>query len=368
MTTEPPVVEELTAVAYRVPTAGPEADGTLEWDATTMVVVHAHAGGESGLGWTYAHESCVDLVDGVLAPVVCGRSVADVPASWLAMHHRIRNLGRPGLVSCAISAVDTALWDLAARVAGMPLARLLGRVHDEVELYASGGFTTYGDAQFVAQLQEWTKLEIPRVKIKIGESWGSAIERDLARVRRTRTLVGDGTEVYVDANGGYTVGQARRVAAALAEHGVTWFEEPVSSDDLDGLRLVRSATRIDVTAGEYGYDLPYFARMVEAGAVDCLQVDVTRCGGYTEWARIAAVAAAHNLQVSAHCAPNLTAPVAVATANFRHLEWFADHDRIERTYLDGALDPRGGRVRPSMSTAGHGLRLRADEIAEHLVR
>jgi len=174
-------------------------------------------------------------------------------------------------------------------------------------------------------------------------------------------VIGPDTELYVDANGGYTRKQAIRVAHRMAESNVTWFEEPVSSDDLDGLREVRDQVEPDVAAGEYGYDLAYFARMVEGQAVDCLQADVTRCGGITEWLRAAAVAAARNLHVSGHCAPNLHAHVAAAVPNLRHLEYFHDHVRIEGMLLDGALDPRGGVLRPDPSRPGLGLELkRAD--------
>jgi L-alanine-DL-glutamate epimerase-like enolase superfamily enzyme len=197
------------------------------------------------------------------------------------------------------------------------------------------------------------------VKIKIGESWGSRPERDLKRMGQAREAVGSDVELFVDANGGYVCKQAIRVMAAAADLDVRWFEEPVSSDDLAGLRLVRDAVRPDVTAGEYGYDLAYFARMCTAGAVDCLQADVSRCGGVTEWLRVAAVAAAHGLQISAHCAPHLHAAVAAATPNLCHLEWFHDHVRIEQMFFDGALDPSGGVLRPDPHAPGHGLTLRS---------
>jgi L-alanine-DL-glutamate epimerase-like enolase superfamily enzyme len=189
------------------------------------------------------------------------------------------------------------------------------------------------------------------------------VARDLDRVAVTRDKVGDDAEVFVDANGAYSPGQARRVAERLLDWDVTWFEEPVSSDDLAGLAATRFPGGPDVAAGEYGYDLPYFARMLPV--VDCLQVDVTRCGGYTEWQRVTALAAAANRDVSAHCAPNLSAHAAVATQNFRHIEWFADHDRIERLFFDGCLDPTGGTVTPSMTTPGHGLAFRAEAAAEY---
>ncbi|SFB19603.1 L-alanine-DL-glutamate epimerase [Amycolatopsis marina] len=354
-------IEDLTAAAYRIPTPGPEADGTLRWDGTTIVVVQVHCGDVTGLGWTYANEACVDLVRGVLADRLRGRDVLDTPACWHAMQRRVRNLGRVGLVSCAMSAVDIALWDAAARLREMPLCRLLGRVHDSVDVYGSGGFTTYDEARLTAQLENWVGDQgIPRVKIKIGEAWGNRVERDVARVAHTRKVAGANAEVYVDANGAYSAARAARVGELLAEWNVTWFEEPVSSDDLDGLRRVRDAVSADVAAGEYGYDLPYFRRMLDAGSVDCLQVDVTRCGGYTEWLRITALAAAANLDVSAHCAPNVSVPAAVATANFRHVEWFADHERIEPMLFTGTLSPDGGSVAPDLSAPGHGLAFSAE--------
>lgn len=365
--TAPPAIDTVAAHSYKIPTSSPEADGTLAWDSTTMVVAEVRAGDVQGLGWTYADTSCADLITGKLASAITGQPLLDVPRTWEAMRHQIRNLGRPGLVSCAMSAVDIALWDAAARLLELPLADLLGRCRDSVELYGSGGFTTFDDDQLVDQLTGWVdRQQIPRVKIKIGESSGSRPEEDLRRLALTRDTVGDQVEIFTDANGGYSVGQARRMAAAFAELGVTWFEEPVSSDDLAGLATVRASTTIDVAAGEYGYDLAYFARM--APVVDCLQIDITRCGGFTEWARAAAVAAASGLDVSAHCAPNLSAHAGVTTHNFRHIEWFADHDRIESELFDGCLDPTGGTVTVPRTITGHGLTFRHDAAEPYAVR
>ncbi|MEU4674039.1 enolase C-terminal domain-like protein [Amycolatopsis sp. NPDC023774] len=362
MTRGSPPVERVTARAHRVPTPAPEADGTLEWDSTTIVVVHVDAGPVRGLGWTYADAACAPLVERTLAPAVLGAPVADVRVCWTAMQRAIRNLGRPGLVSCALSAVDIALWDAAARSLDVPLSRLLGRVHDDVAVYGSGGFTTMADDELTQQLEGWVhRQRIPRVKIKVGESWGTRVDRDLERVALARDVIGDRAALYVDANGAYSAGLAGRLLEPLREAGVTWFEEPVSSDDLDGLSRLRTPGGPDIAAGEYGYDLPAFARLVPV--VDCLQIDVTRCGGYTEWLRAAALAAAVNREVSAHCAPNLSAHVAVATPNFRHIEWFADHDRIENLLFDGCLDPAGSSVTPSPAVPGHGLTVRADVAA-----
>lgn len=351
-----PVVEHLAVSAYRVPTDLPGGDATLTWNSTTLVLVEATARGRTGFGWTYGPPATVAVVHDELSDLVTGHDAFDVPAANDRMSRAVRNIGRPGIAAGAISAVDTALWDLKARLLGLPLVRLLGAARDEVAVYGSGGLTTYDDTQLERQLRGWTEQGIDRVKIKIGEDWGRRETRDLHRVRLARRVVGDAAELYVDANGGYTRKQAVRVAAASADLGVIWLEEPVSSDDLAGLRVVRDAVTADVAAGEYGYGLPYLTRMASSGAVDCLQADVTRCGGVTVWLRAAAVAEGLGLHISGHCAPNLHAHVAAAVPNTRHLEWFHDHVRVESLLFHGVLDPRGGTVRPGASgEPGHGL-------------
>jgi L-alanine-DL-glutamate epimerase-like enolase superfamily enzyme len=359
-----PVIESLEARVYNIPTDSPEGDGTLAWNATTMIVVWARAAdGTTGVGWTYGAPACAHVVQDTLAGIVRGRDPMNVPGTFDEMVKAVRNMGRPGVVGYAISAVDVALWDLKARILGLPLHRLLGAVREDVPVYGSGGFTTYDENELVDQVLHWVEGQnIPRVKIKIGESWGTNIQRDLDRIRLVRNRIGEDAELYVDANGAYTAKQATRVLLQSASEDVRWFEEPVSSDDLAGLRAVRESVPADVTAGEYGYDLLYFERMCAAGAVDCLQADISRCGGITEWQRIAAVAAAHNLEISGHCAPHLHAHAAAATPNFRHLEWFHDHVRIESRFFDGALDPAGGSITPSAEAPGHGLTPRESDM------
>ncbi|MFI9340973.1 enolase C-terminal domain-like protein [Streptomyces sp. NPDC052773] len=352
---------------YTVPTDAPEADGTFAWDTTTVVFAEVSAGDATGTGWTYGPPAVGDFLRDHLAPLVVGRSSLDVPAVHDVLVRAVRDAGRPGIAACAISALDIALWDLKARLLELPLARLLGVARERVPVYGSGGFTTYHDKHLAAQLNGWVHGQhIPRVKMKIGESEGRAVARDLGRVRAARRVVGEAAELYVDAGGAYTRKQAVRVGQALAEHGVSWFEEPVASDDLAGLRLIRDSVVCDVTAGEHGYDLPSFARLIAAGAVDCLQVDATRCGGITEFLRAAALAQAHGLEISAHGAPHAHAAAAASLPNLRHLEWFHDHVRVEAMFFDGVLDPTGGTVRPTAGV-GHGLTLRTDEVEDFRV-
>jgi L-alanine-DL-glutamate epimerase-like enolase superfamily enzyme len=352
-------IDDVRAAAYEIPTDAPESDGTLEWDSTVLVTVEVDAGGRTGLGYTYAHPSAVALVTDKLAGIVRGRDAFDVRACWAAMVHEVRNLGATGLVAMAISAVDSALWDLKARLLEVPLVVALDAVHESIPIYGSGGFTSYDDAQLADQLSGWTEQGIPRVKIKTGRD----PRRDHDRLRVARKAVGDDTELFVDANGAFSIREAIEWARIYRlEHGVRWFEEPVSSDDLAGLRRVRDSAPggIDITAGEYAWT-PWIAEaMLDAEAVDCMQVDATRCLGITGFVAVAASCDAHQIDVSAHCAPQLSAHACAAAQRLRHLEYFHDHVRIESMFFDGVLTPEdGGVLRPDRDRPGHGLVFKA---------
>ena len=355
---------DLEVAAYAVPTDAPEADGTLAWEATTIVVVHAPAGGEMGLGYTYADLSTAKLIQAKLAEVVRGHDALAPQAAWAKMVSAIRNLGRPGIASMAIAAVDTALWDLKARLLGLPLCRLLGMAHEAVPVYGSGGFTAYGEDRLREQLARWAEEGIPRVKMKVGSSPGE----DPGRVRAAREAVGPHTELFVDANGAYSRKQALGLAERFAaESDVSWFEEPVSSDDLAGLRLLRDRVPagMAVAAGEYGYDAGYFRRMISAGAVDVLQADVTRCAGITELLRVDAICRAHHLPLSLHCGPSIHRHPALALSELVHLEYFHDHVRIENLLFDGAAVARGGALHPDLDRPGAGLELKSADAARY---
>ena len=353
-------VTGVDAAAYTVPTDGPEADGTLSWDATTLVLVTVRTrAGVTGIGYTYGHECIEGLISSLLAPRVVGIDVRETGAAWEAMRSAIRNLGRPGLCSMAIAAVDMALWDAKARTLDVPLHRLLGAARTRVPVYGSGGFTTYSQDDLVAQLAGWVEQGIPRVKMKIGISPAD----DLARARAVRAAIGDDTEFYVDANGAYDQVTALRLGRRLVEEAdVTWFEEPVSSDDLQGLADLSRDLQLDVTAGEYGYHLEYFQAM--APCVDVLQADITRCAGITEFLR---VASATTRPLSGHCAPSAHVHAATVPPHLRHLEYFHDHVRIEQMLFDGVLEPVEGCLVPA-DTPGNGLVFKEADAKQFRVR
>ena len=351
-----PLIEKLTVSTYRIPTDAPESDGTYEWDSTTLVLVEAAAGDIDSLGYTYADQATAKLIDSHLKQVVLGRDALSPNSAFIAMTQSIRNLGRPGICSMAISAIDTALWDLKARLLGLSLVRLFGQVREAMPLYGSGGFTSYSNDQLQEQLEGWVDEGISRVKMKIGRD----AKADPERVAAAREAIGDEAELFVDANGGYSRKQALELSYVFSEMDVTWFEEPVSSDDLAGLRLMRDdgPPGMDIAAGEYGYDVTYFERMLAAGAVDVLQADATRCGGYTGFFQAATLCEAHHLPLSSHCAPALHLPIGCAARPFRHAEYFHDHARIERMLFDGATEPNDGALTPDLSRPGNGLTLK----------
>jgi L-alanine-DL-glutamate epimerase-like enolase superfamily enzyme len=362
-------VERLEVSAYRIPTDGPggqESDGTLMWDSTTCIVVAASGGGRTGVGYTYGDVAVAHLIDSTLATLALWSDALSPAATWHSMFAQLRNAGRPGIGAMAVSAVDIALWDLRAQLLGRPLYQTLPSFHDQVPVYGSGGFTNYPVDRLVAQLAGWVEQGIPRVKLKAARH----PEQDPGRLAAVREAIGDATLLFADANGAY----GRKEALGWAwrfrdEFGVSWLEEPVSSEDVTGLGLLRAGgpPGLDIAAGEYGFVLSDFARLLDQGAVDCLQADVTRCGGITGLLQVAGLAAARQIDLSAHCAPAVSAHAFCAAERLRHLEYFHDHVRVESMLFSGTLTPVAGVLKPDPAVPGLGLELRTADVAAHQI-
>lgn len=363
-----PVISSLRASAYRLPTEAPEADGTLQWDATTLVLVELDAAGKTGLGYTYADASLVRLIDGQLRPLLEGASALDTGAILDRLWGSVRNLGRSGLCACAISAIDTALWDLKARLLDLPLVQLLGARREAVPVYGSGGFTTNAGAPLCEQLAAWVEEDGCRwVKMKVGSDPAA----DTQRLDEARRAIGN-AGLFIDANGAHSSRSAIAFANRIADLQVSWFEEPVSSDDVRGLCAVRDAIGasgqpMDIAAGEYAYTPDAFLRLLESGAVDVLQADVTRCGGVSGFLQAAALGETFHVDLSAHCAPALHRHVACAAPRLRHIEWFLDHVRLESLLFEGAPAVSDGVIRPDLDQPGHGLRFRHADARRYAI-
>ncbi|MEZ5181463.1 MAG: enolase C-terminal domain-like protein [Acidimicrobiales bacterium] len=355
-----PPVDDLQTTVLRIPTEAPESDGTATWDATTMLVVEVRAGDETGLGYSYGSPAAAAVVHEHLASVVRDRPVDERPATWLAMYGALRNAGAPGIGATAISAVDIALWDLHARLLDRPLGDLLGRARDAVPVYGSGGFTSMDDDELRDQVAGWAEAGMAAVKVKVGRR----PDDDPRRVALVRDAVGPDVRLMVDANGALEVSGALALAEALDGCGVRWFEEPVSSDHVHDLRLLRERVPpgMEVAAGEYGWSPWAYDALIGEQAVDALQADVTRCGGITGFLQVTARAEQAHLPVSAHCAPQASLAVAAAAPAVRDLEWFADHARLEPMVFDGAVLPSGSALPVPGDRPGHGLALRRPDI------
>ena len=325
-----------------------------------MVLVEIAAGNQTGIGYTYASEAAATVIEKSFSKLLEGRNALANLGIWLWMRSQVRNIGRPGVASMAISAVDNALWDLKAKLLEVPLAVLLGNSRNRIEIYGSGGFTSYSIPQLQKQLGGWASQGIRMVKMKVG----SQPEQDVERVRAARDAVGQKVQLFVDANGAYSRKQALDMADRFAKFDVSWFEEPVSSDDLDGLHLIRDGapSGMEIAAGEYGFDEYYFRRMLEAGAVDVLQADATRCEGITGFMIAGSLAESFQIPFSAHTAPSVHLHACCALPAFRHIEYFHDHARIEQMFFDGAAVAADGLLAPDLSRPGLGIELKRKQV------
>jgi L-alanine-DL-glutamate epimerase-like enolase superfamily enzyme len=306
------------------------------------------------------------MISGILRDKILGQSALAIEGAWATMNHSLRNVGLPGAGSMAVAAVDIALWDLKAKLLGTSLVDLFGAVRSAAPIYGSGGFTSYTLRRLSEQLGGWAAEGIGRVKMKVGRE----PEADLRRVGAARDAIGADIKLFVDANGAYSRKQALALAERFAEDfQVSWFEEPRPSNDVAGLRLLRDRgpAGMDIAAGEYGDTPAYFRRLLDAGALDCLQADATRCGGYTGFLKVAALCEAYEMPLSAHCAPQLHAHVACAVSCLRHVEYFHDHNRIARMLFDGSLDPRNGALSPDTSRPGHGMTLKTADAEPYRI-
>jgi L-alanine-DL-glutamate epimerase-like enolase superfamily enzyme len=350
---------------YTVPTDAPEADGTYAWTHTSMVLVELCCAGVRALGYTYADAGTAATAKKLLDDVVLHADPLQHPAILQQMLRHIRNLGETGMSMMAVSAIDIALWDLRAKLLDLPLVSLLGQVRDCIAVYGSGGFTNYSDKQLSDQLGGWAAQGISSVKMKVG----THPDRDPARVRTARAAIGPECDLFVDANGAYTVTQAVELAHCFHDHDVRWFEEPVSSDHLAGLRQVRERVPLgmDIAAGEYGYTAWYFRAMLDAEAVTVLQADCTRCGGISGFLNAASLCWTHDIPLSAHCGPSAHLHVCCVVPRAIHMEFFHDHARIEQTLFDGFAEPVNGCMTPDLSRPGIGLELKEEDAAKFLL-
>lgn len=321
---------------YIIPTETPESDGTIEWNSTTLILVKIAAGNTTGIGYTYSNVAAAAIINSSLKKVIENENCLDIPFLSKKIIDTVRNDGQCGIPMMAVSAVANALWDLKAKIFNVPLCILLGVAKNDMLLYGSGGFTSYSNAQTQKQFEHWAAQGIMHFKMKIG----CEPEKDLQRVKAARKVIGHSGELFVDASGAYTTKQALEKANQFAEYDVSWFEEPVTCDNLTGLHFIKehAPAKMNIAAGEYGYTLPYFKTMLDAMGV--LQADATRCGGISNFLKAGPFCEAAHIPYSSHCAPALHLHAALSLSSFYISEYFYNHVRIESMLFDGIMPPK----------------------------
>jgi L-alanine-DL-glutamate epimerase-like enolase superfamily enzyme len=358
-------IHNINVFAFSVPTEAPESDGTFEWEKTTMVLVEIFANDKKGTGYTYSDTSTAVFIRDNLCSVVNGMSALDISLCQNKMQQATRNLGRSGISAMAISAVDNALWDLKARLLNLPLTKLIGQINEKIPLYGSGGYTSYSSEQLKNQFEKWADLGITMFKMKVGRN----PEEDIQRVKYAREIVGKKAKLFVDANGALHPRKALFYARKFSEYTVSWFEEPVISDNLEGLKFIRQSAPegMDISAGEYGYDLYYFNTMLKAEAVDVLQADATRCSGITGLLNVDKLCEAFDVPISTHCAPAIHLHPGCSMKKLIHAEYFFDHVRIEHLLFENNPVVKDGFLFPDLSIPGSGLELKHRDAEKYRV-
>ncbi len=368
-------IADLRAVLVRIPLQNPVRIATREVTGREFVLVFLRAeDGAEGFGYTYAGTVGGTMVraaiQDILAPLLVGADAGLIEHHWAAMFQEGLLVGRRGALLRAISAVDIALWDLAAKRAGLPLYRLLGGYQAEVPAYASGGYYLAGKGTngLAAEMERYLHAGFQSVKIKVG---GAPLAEDVARVQAARKAIGPGVRLALDANNAYrSVAEAIRAAQAFEPFDIWWFEEPLAPDNIPGHAEVAAATSIPVATGEIHASRWDFRDIILDGAAQILQPDAGVLGGVSEWMKVAHAAAAFDLPVAPHWHADLHAHLVGAAANALTVEYFfleEDIYNFERILRERLRPTADGRL-PIPDRPGLGLVLDEAAIDRFAVR
>jgi L-alanine-DL-glutamate epimerase-like enolase superfamily enzyme len=357
-------ITDLTTSLLQIPSAQPLGDATATWNLLGGCFAHIRTNaGLEGLGWSGASSAIREVIEHNLKPIIVGSDPLEIERLWDRMFSSVRSIGRKGAALCAISAVDIALWDLKAKMLGLPLYKLLGPYTDSVPVYGSGGWTTLSDAELVNEMAGYVQRGFTHVKMKVGRNFGSCEADDIRRLALVRKALGADVGIYVDANGGYRAKQAISIAKRFEEYGVSLFEEPVIADDIEGLSVIAKSTTIPIAAGENEYTKYGFKDLIARGGVDVVQPDVGRVGGVTEWLKVAHLAEAFNLPVAPHAMQLVHLHLACATPNLMKVEVIGVQEDYSRELFQEIPPHNGGMWAPFPDKPGLGVELRQDAVA-----
>ena len=285
--------------------------------------------GAVGTGYSYTigtgGHSVIELLARTLAPALIGHDAAMVERIWRDLLFRTHATSVGAITSLALAAVDTALWDLRCRKAGLPLHVMAGGAQERVRLYTTEGGWLHLDTQVLVDDALKAQADgFGGCKIKIGRP----IHEDVARLGAVRAAVGGGFEIFTDANQAFTVDQAIRRARHYEAADIGWFEEPLTADDLNGHVRLSQSTSIPIAVGESLYSPLHFREYLQAGACSVVQVDVARIGGITPWLKVAHLAETFNMPVCPHFLMELHVALCAAVPNARWVEYIPQLDDL----------------------------------------
>lgn len=344
------------------------ADSTRKVETIGFVVVKVKMNdGRYGIGVTYHEvggEAIRDFVKFAIEPKLIGRSPFETETLYEENFHYMRGVGRKGLAFCAYSAVDIALWDLKGKLLDMPLYRVLGGVKNVVPIYASGGWTSYTLEELLCEVRGMVDRGFDAVKIKVGVDGGHNPDEDLRRVAAVRELIGPNVRLMLDANNVWRASTAVQFANRVKEYNIELFEEPVFADDMPGLAQFKQGTDVPLATGEHEYTRYGVRDLLLNKAVDILQVDVTRCGGYTEILKIIGMTQAWNLGFAPHGMEHMHMHLASAFPNALYLERLFMFEEVVRNVYLNPPEPENGKLRLP-DAPGLGMELNMDYIRDN---
>lgn len=361
-------ITDITTTVLRHPDLPGIQDATIRHRESGRGALFVHIktdSGEEGLG--VGTPVARDIIERALKPILLNQDPLCIEKLWDDMFWRVRGYGRKGVAFCAISAVDIALWDLKAKLFGVPLYRLLGPYTDRVPIYGSGGWTSFSEEELVREQTGYVERGIPRVKMKVAKDFGKSEAEDIRRLKAVRKAVGDEVEIYVDANNGYYAKQAIGMAKHLADYDVKWFEEPVLADDIAGLAAIARAISIPVATGEHEYTRYGFKELIAQGGADIVQPDVGRVGGISEWMKVAHLAQAFNLPIAPHAVQLVHLHVACCIPNLKVVEYLGTVEEGDKLWYTEFPEPRDGYWSPYPDRPGLGLELSPEAIRKYAV-
>ncbi len=341
------------------------SDATRKVETIGYVVVDIITNqGSHGLGITYHEvggEAICEFIQKSIGPKLLGRSPLETETLYDEVFAYMRGVGRRGLAFCAYSALDIALWDLKAKLFGLPLYRILGGTRSKIPCYASGGWTSYSTEQLVEEVKQMVAAGFRLVKIKIGVDGGTNPNEDARRILAVSKAVGPDIGIMIDANNAFSSAVALRLAYKLQDCNIVFFEEPVFADDTPGLARFRNAGVLPCASGEHEYTRFGARDLLVNGCVDYLQCDITRCGGITEGQKIIALAQAYNIPYAPHGFDIIHMHILSPYANGVFAESLFMFDELVKNTFTNAPLPENGFIQIP-NRPGLGLDLNYDNL------